>query len=74
MFCKECFHYEGSSGFFCVVPEHFGDIEDWLSLTHMVEYYLGKSRIEVMGMKKWELESALAFYIERKKDENKKNK
>lgn len=51
-----------------------GDIEDWLSLTHMVEYYLGKSRIEVMGMKKWELESALAFYIERKKDEKKKNK
>ena len=54
------------------MPEMSADIEGWLELTHLAEYYLKKSRLEIFTMKRWEIEASLAFYIERKKEENKK--
>lgn len=56
------------------MPEYHAGVEDWLELTHAARYYTGLSRLEIMAMKKWEIEAELAHYVERKREENKPKK
>ena len=52
-----------------------GDISGWLEVTNTAMYYLNNlSRTELYCMTKWEIEDMLAYTVERKKEESKKNK
>jgi len=55
-----------------MMPELYKDISGWFELTHMCHYYLRLSKIDIFTTRTLELESLLAFYVERKRDENKK--
>lgn len=49
----------------------FGDIMDWYDMTRICQYYLKMPLVEIMCQTKVELESCIAYFIERKKEEAK---